>query len=452
MKKFCGFQSLSGRVALAKLLILAFTFVSFGQMSGQPPTGSNADAIKEFEVNGLKVIVKRRTNAPTVAAGLFIRGGVRNVTPETAGLEDMTLAVSVEASKKFPREALRGELTRMASSLGAGAGRDYSGISFISTRPNFDRTWDIFADTVMNPAFTPADFQLVKDRQLLGLKNVTASPDNALAVLEDQVIYAKHPYAIEPSGSVATVEKLTLANLKAHHKKIMQTSQLLLVVVGNVEPNEVQEKVAATIGKLPRGKYKEEALPELAFTAPSLDVVNRSVETNYVRGVFPAPSLNHPDYHAMRVAITMLQSRVVSEIRNKRQLSYAPNAEMGDNAANTANIYVTTDRLSEAIPLMLDIIKEMRKEEVAPENFYGMGGYFVTIHYLKLETNASQVADLARYELIGGGWRNSLKLVDGMLAVKPSDIRRVADKYMKNIRFVVIGKGDKLNRDDFLKQ
>jgi predicted Zn-dependent peptidase len=46
---------------------------------------------------------------------------------------------------------------------------------------------------------------------------------------------------------------------------------------------------------------------------------------------------------------------------------------------------------------------------------------------------------LAQYELIGGGWRNSADFIDRLRAVTPADVERVAQKYMRNIRFVVLG-------------
>ncbi len=39
-----------------------------------------ARLVTEFEVNGLKVLVKRRAGSQTVAAGLFLRGGSSNLT------------------------------------------------------------------------------------------------------------------------------------------------------------------------------------------------------------------------------------------------------------------------------------------------------------------------------------------------------------------------------------
>ncbi len=437
-------------VLLLTFVILSFVFSANAQASGQPTTGSQANLISDFEVNGLKVIVKRRPGAPTVSAGLFIRGGVRNLTAQTAGIESLMLSTATEASKKFPRDVLRKELARMASSLGAGSNEDYSVVSLTSTRPNFDRTWEIFTDAVMNPSLTPEDFELVRGKILTALRNASSSPDSALDVLQDKIVYANHPYSNDPNGTPETIGSFKLEDIRNYHKKVLQTSQLLLVVVGDVDAEALKKLVTDSFGKLPRGDYKEEPLPTISFDKPSLDITNKAIETNYVKGIFAAPSLTNPDYYAMRVAITLLQSKVIQEVRYKRQLSYAPNAEMGDDAANTANIYVTANDANQSVFLMLKEIEAMRENPVDENEFVNLPGYFLTTYFLKQETNASQVAELARYELIGGGWRNSLVFLDKIRAVKPRDVQAVAQKYMKNIRFVVIGNPASINKQIFL--
>jgi hypothetical protein len=81
MKEVSGQWSVVSRMFLLTFVILSFVFAVSAQEGGQPSTQSQSKLITEFGVNGLKVIVKRRPGAPTVAAGLFVRGGVRNLTP-----------------------------------------------------------------------------------------------------------------------------------------------------------------------------------------------------------------------------------------------------------------------------------------------------------------------------------------------------------------------------------
>ena len=430
-------------------LLLAIACAGYAQTSA---AGASDKLVTEFDVNGLKVIFKRRPSSPTVSAGLFTRGGVKNQTLANAGIENLTLSTATEASQKFPRELLRKELARTGSTISGGSGYDFGVVSLSSTRQNFDRTWDIFTDLFLNPAFTTEDFNLVRERILTGLRNQTVSPDSSLGVLEDKIIYADHPYAVEASGTIETIGKLKIEDLRAYHKNLLQTSRLLLVIVGDLDPQTVQKQVAASFGKLPRGDYKESPTPKINFAAPTLDVTSRALPTNYVKGVFAAPSMSDPDYYAMRVAMTILQSRVYQEVRTKRNLSYAPNAEMGDNAANTANIYVTAVDANQAVSVMLREVEAMRNATVEEEGFTGVPGYFLTTYYINQETNAAQVAELARYELIGGGWRNSLVFLDKIRQVKPEDIKAVADKYMKNIRFVVVGNPEAINRNTFLQK
>ena len=433
-----------GRFFSLAFIIFSFVFIAYGQSASAQPL------VSEFDVNGLKVIVKRRPSSPTVSVGLFTRGGVRNQTAQNAGIEGLTLSAATESSKNFPREVLRRELSRTGSTIGSGISYDFGVISLSSTRQNFDRSWEIFSDIVMNPTLAPEDVTLARERILTGLRNQSVSPDSFLGVLQDKIIYAQHPYSTDPNGTVESVSALKAEDLRAYHKNLLQTSRLLLVIVGDLDAQAVQKQVAASFGKLPRGDYKDKPLPALDFSKATLDVTPRTVETNYVRGIFAAPALGDPDYHAMRVAITLLQSRVYQEVRTRRNLSYAPNAEMENNAVNTANIYVTAVDANQAVAVMLREIEAMKAAPPEPDDFSGVPGFFLTTYYINQETNAAQVAELARYELIGGGWRNSLAFLDKVRQVAPSDVQRVAQKYMKNLRFVVVGNPSAISRDVFL--
>jgi Predicted Zn-dependent peptidases len=393
--------------------------------------------------------LRRRASAPTVAVGLFLRGGVRNLTDKTAGLESLMLTSAIEAGQNYPRQAVRRELARTGSTLGASACGDFSVVSLASTRENFDRTWKLFADVTMKPLFDPADINRVRDQMITGLREQETVPDSALDNLEDKIIYAGHPYSVDPTGTPETLSAITPAQLRDYHKKVMETSRLLLVVVGDVDAADLKARIASTLGTLPKGNYSETALPPIDFSKPSVDVVSRQLPTNYIKGDFAAPSLNSPDYYPMRVAMSILATRIFQEVRVKRQLSYAPNADMDNMGANTANIYVTAVDANQAVDVMLKEIKRIKGESISDEELSGAAGEFLTNYYLKQQTDAAQAADLARYELIGGGWRNSFQFLNHIREVTPDAVRASANKYMKNIRFVVIGDPAAINKTLF---
>ncbi|MGE3466488.1 MAG: M16 family metallopeptidase [Pyrinomonadaceae bacterium] len=435
------------RWPIAVILIFVFGSLTFSQAQSGPAAGQ----ISEFDVNGLKVLIKRRPGTPTVSAGLFFRGGVRNVTAENAGIESFVLRVAGEGSKNFPRQRLRTETSRIGTVISSGASYDYSVLALSSTKLNFDASWEMFTDVAMNPAFVPEDIERIREATLTGLRAVNDSPEGALEQLSSKVIYAGHPYANDPAGTIATVSKFKVADLSAYHKNMLETSRMLLVVVGDVEPSVMQTKLAATFGKLPRGDLKLPPVPPLDLSKPSLDIGQRAVQTDYVRGTFAAPSIGDPDYYAMRTAIAILQSNVFQEVRVKRNLSYAPDADMSSLAANKAEISVSSVDPNQSVRVMLDEIAKLRQGTTDEDELGRMAGFFLTTYYLKQETNAAQVAELAQYELIGGGWRNSLLFLDRIRKVTPADVKAVANKYMKNLRFAVVGNAKDLDRSIFLQ-
>jgi predicted Zn-dependent peptidase len=398
-----------------------------------------AALVSEFEVNGLKVLLKRREGSLTVAAGLFIRGGTANINAENAGIETLMLSAATEATTNFPRVKMRSELSRMGTVIGSSSNNDYSVLSLATTRMHFDRSWEIFSDVVLRPAFTKEDVALVQERQVVSLSDDTDNPDVYLQKLQERVAYAGHPYLNNTSGTPQTVAKLTPQALREYHTKLMETSRLLLVIVGDLNPNDVRGLVMASFGKLPRGNYTPKPVPQLAFDKSTVEVTPRELPTNYVQGLFSAPSLTSPDIYAMRIASSLLRDRVFEEVRVKRNLSYAPDAFLRTQAANVGGLYVTAVDANQSIRVMLNEITRLQNEPVSADDIQAVVAQYLTTYYLGQETNAAQAGELAQYELIGGGWRNSVSFLEKLMAVTPADIQRVSQKYMRNIRFVVLG-------------
>jgi zinc protease len=406
------------------------------------PANALADTAKlvtEFKVNGLKVLVKRRKGSQTAVVGLFLRGGATNINEKNAGIEALMLDLSSEATANFPRERMRSESSRMGTGISYGINYDYSALIMGTTRRNFDRSWQMFTDVVLHPSFAPDDFERVKNRLVVSRSDDQDTPDSYLQLLQSRSIYAGHPYLNNPEGTAESIKRLTLEDVKLYHQQMMQTSRLLLVVVGDVDPQQVRKRIAASLGKLPRGNYQASSPPALAFDGSTVDITTRNLPTNYVMGTYVAPSMTTPDIYAMRVASSILQTRVFTEVRVQRNLSYAPDAFLGSQRANVGGIYVSAVDANQAVGVMLNEMTRLQHEPLDPNEIKSTVQVYLTKHYIGQQTNAAQAGELAQYELIGGGWRNSADFLDRLRAVTPADVQRVAQKYMRNIRFVVLG-------------
>lgn len=418
----------------------------------QDVVSKQAALVSEFDVNGLKVLVKKREGSLTVAAGLFIRGGVQNITAENAGIEALMLDVASEASANFPRERLRSELSRMGTVIGFDVNRDYSVLALRCTRPNFERSWQIFSDVALNPSFAKEHVALIQQRQITSRRDDSDDPDSYLQQLQDRVTYAGHPYLIRTEGTVESLSKLTPEDLRRYHGKVMQTSRLLLVLVGDLNPVQIRTLVAASFGKLPRGDYHPAPIPQLTFDKSTVDVTAKPLPTNYIQGLYAAPSPGSADMDAMRIASSILRDRVFEEVRVKRNLSYAPDAFLRSQAANIGGIYVTAVDANQAVRVMLEQIARLQHQPIDAEDIQAVVAQYLTGFYMGQETNAAQAGDLAQYELLGGGWRNSVQVIERLKAVTPADVQRVAQKYMRNLKFVVLGNPNSVNTSVFTGQ
>ncbi len=429
-------RSLRRTITLLPLLLsLAWT---------QMPPASSSGTVTEFEVNGLKVILKQRPGTQTLAAGLFVRGGSANITAANAGIESLLLNVSIDGSTRFPRVLLRSELARMGGAINYGTNYDYSALSMACTRENFDRTWEIFTDVALHPALLPHDVETERQR-LVVERSGSDTADEVIQQEEARVIYAGHAYANEPRGTPASLSKLTAADLKLYHRQIMQTSHLLLVVVGDLDVFTLKSRVTAAFSAVPRGDYKPSAAPPLKFT-PAARVVSRGITSTYVEGSYAGPAFSSSDFAALQLAVSILRDSAFNELRIRHGLSYSPTAELRSQSASVGSIYFSTTDVNQATDLFLKQISKLKKDPVSADDLVGTVSQYVTTYYMDNQTSAAQAGMLAQYELIGGGWRNAETMLDRLRAVTPADIQRVAKQYMRNLQFTVVGDDKSVNQ------
>jgi zinc protease len=443
-------------------LMLAVTFWSPAIETGYAATaaargirykGEVTDAIRlvdEFEVNGLKVLLKRRAGSQTVVAALFMRGGSRNINEKNAGVEALMLDVASEATTNYPRERFRREIASTGTVISSGSNYDYSALTLATTRRFFDRSWNLFVDSALRPSFALDDFQRVKNRMIVSVSDDEDTPDSFVQLLQSRVIYAGHPYLNDPRGTAESLRALTIDDVKKFHQDMMQTSRLLLVVVGDIDPQMLRAKVDSAFGKLPKGNYQASPIPQLSFAESTVAITPREIPTNYVQGIFVAPTMTSPDIYAMRIASSILQTRVFVEVRVRRNLSYAPDAFLGTQGANTGGISVTAVDANQAVKVMLEEITKLQQQPVSQDELKGTVQQFLTRYYMGQETNAAQAGELAQYELNGGSWRNSFEVIDKLRSVTPEDVQRVSQRYMRNIQFIVLGNPKSIDRSVFL--
>jgi zinc protease len=409
-----------------------------------------AQQTESFTVNGLKVIFKQNTSTDIIAAQMYFKGGVALLEPNTAGLEALTLEIATDASKNYPRDILSSKLESMNSQLSASSGLDYSSINLLCVKQYFDDSWKIFSDVIANPSFTSEDFQLEKEQQINAVKQSEDNPDSYLNHLVADAFYNNHPYRVEVFGNEATLSSFTSEQIKEYYKNRLQTSGMLLVVVGNISKEEIEKRIKESLGNIPVGNFVLPQLPPVEHSETTLKLVDRDLPTVYIEGVFPAPAYATKDYYPMSIATSILRDRLFEEVRTKRSLSYAPGAWTNGSFSNSGAIYVTTVYPDSTINIMLNELNKIKEDTLSAQELANKINIFVTGYYMRNETFPQQAGLLARYELSGAGYKDADKYLNFVKKVSPEDIQKVCKEYIKNLQYVLIGNPSSLKVKNFI--
>jgi zinc protease len=398
-----------------------------------------AQDVQSFDVNGLKVIFKQNTSNDIISVNMYFKGGVTNLNEKQAGLEALSLDIALKATKNYPKDLLNATLEKMNSQITSNSNPDYSSVNLLCVKQNLDKSWKIFADVILNPSFTEEDLNLEREKRISAVKQVNDNPDALLQKEVDREFYVDHPYSVDVDGTANTLSSFNTKELQAYHSNMLETSRMLLVVVGNTTRNELESMVKNAFGSMAKGSYVTQMPPKVVVSEPSVKIIHRELPTNYIQGTYAAPERGTKGGYTMLIANSILRDRLWDEVRTKRSLSYAPSARYVANFSNYGAIYVTAVNPDTTIKVMINELQKMKDEPISEKDLKDKIRQFLTYYYLGNETNQSQANLLAFYELAGIGYDQATKFIDYVNKVTAADIQSAAQKYMKNLQFVLIG-------------
>ena len=370
-------------------------------------------ATTSFEVNGLKVILRRNTANDVVAANMYLLGGTQQLTPATQGIESFLLQSSERGTKRFPGATVREGLisaTRQRQ-FDVAPQEDWTLFGFKSVRTTFDSMFAVFADRITEPTLDSNEVELIRSRLMTGAHDLRLDPDPLVNLLADSLLYVGHPYGFSPTGNESSLFSLSLQQLRNYQASQMVTTRMLLVVVGNIDRARLEQIVGRAFASLPRGNYVWTA-PRPARKADEECPASGcplELPTNYILGYYPGPAAKDPDYQALRIANAVLSGRFFTEVRSRRNLSYEVDAPFVARALSSGGVYVTTVDPNQTLRLMRDEIDAASAR--AHRSIAGSRASCTTVHHRLFSQERDEWrsghlsgarADL-RWRLSGGG-------------------------------------------------
>ena len=391
-----------------------------------------------FDAGGLKVI-HRPSQSDIVVANLYLLGGVRQVTSANAGIELLLLDASERGTRTYTKDRLRRGMARLGTSIVLNAATDWSSIGIRATRATFDSTWAIFASRIMEPTLDPAEVELVRRQFMLAVRQRQDSPDALAEYLADSLAYDGHPYAVPAAGTEQSLAAVTLADLRAYQAQQMVKSRMVLVVVGDVPREKITRLVAQTLGKLPAGGYAWSLPDTLPRRKAAVYGIQRDLPTNYILGRYAGPRAGTRDYYALRIATAVLSGQFFGEIRSRRNLTYAVDAPFIDRGISGGGLYVTTVQPGLTVDLMRQQLAAVRTSNVDEAALGRLIHQFLTQFFLDNETNTEQADFLVKSYLYEGDIKAVGHFEEQLRAITPDDIRRVAQRWIRDVQWAYIG-------------
>lgn len=379
--------------------------------------------------SGFPVHVVHLPRLPVVSAAfVFGSAGESGVAAAAAGRATLTASALEGGTRRRSGTALAEALEAVGADASASAGWDATVASVSCLADRWAEGLDLLAEMVLAPAFPEGEVERVREQALARIRQRSMDP-SALAVDRAvALIYSEgEPYGRPTGGTEASVQRLDRSSLAEFADQSYRPEGSGLVVVGDVDPVEVQavaEGLLAGWG----GRAPGRVVPEgrARFDHRTIHVVHRpgSVQSELRLG-HPGAPRTIPDHPALVVANAVLGgtfgSRLNMNLRETRGYTYGVRSSFafrrgpGPFSVSTA---VDTGTTAAAVREAVGEVERFVADGPDEEEVRSTRDYLAGVFPLRLETTgrvAGRVAELFIHDLADDAWtryRDDIRQVD----------------------------------------
>ena len=277
-------------------------------------------------------VLALQNEGPLITFRILFHAGSASDPPGKQGLAALTAAMlSKGGSKDMAYDEIVEALFPMAASLSAQVGKEMTVFEGTTHAENLDRYYGIVRSMLLDPGWREDDFQRLKDEAVNFLR-IGLRSNNEEELGKEFLytrIYQNHPYGWHNSGTIASLEKLTIDDLKSFYQQRYTAGNVVAGLAGGY-PNGFAEKVAVDFSKLPRGKPEPVPLP--TPQAPQnlrIKIIEKDTRgTHIALGFAIHVNRSSQDWTALKLVQSYLgqhrssKSRLYQRIREVRGMNY----------------------------------------------------------------------------------------------------------------------------------
>ncbi|MEN8767741.1 MAG: insulinase family protein, partial [Polaribacter sp.] len=297
---------------------------------GETPSLAVPNVYESSLENGLKIFGIENNEVPLVRFNLTIDGGQLLESMDKLGLANLTASLLNKGTQNKTTQELEEAIQDLGASLFSYAEKESITISGTTLAKNYKATLALAQEMILSPRFDESDFELLKKATISSLRQQQASPNAVARNAYNELIYGKENIRAKNTlGTISSVSKITIEDVKAFYQKSISPSVAKMLVVGNLKESEV---LASLTDLNTQWAAKEVLIPTYktpeAPTVPKVyfyDIPN--AKQSVLQFGSPALAITDEDYYAASVMNYILggggfASRLTQELREKKGYTY----------------------------------------------------------------------------------------------------------------------------------
>lgn len=209
---------------------------------GKNPSIKVPDIYRIEIKNGVKVLGAINEEVPTTTIQLRIAAGQTREGIDKLGLASLTASMLGENTLKSTAEALSNQLQKLGSTVTFSAGDKFTTLRIRTLSKNIEPTLAIAMERLTSPKFAAADFERLKKQQIEGLKNAKKNASPMATEIFNKLVYGfDNSFAHSNNGTIATVETLTLEDVKAFYTANYGPGNAEVIVVSDLDSKGINK-------------------------------------------------------------------------------------------------------------------------------------------------------------------------------------------------------------------
>ncbi len=294
------------------LFPFVFCLALAGSLAGQAATNNLAaepDVLRATLTNGLQVIIVRNTLAPVVTTMVNYRVGSDEAPAGFPGTAHATEHMMFRGSPGLSADQLAAISAAFGGDDNADTQQAVTQYFFTTPAENLEVALRVEATRMRD--LLPDETLWEKERGAIE-QEVAQDLSNPEYVFYEQLLAAVFkgtPYEHSPLGTRPSFDKTTGAMLRKFHNTWYMPNNAILVIVGNVEPQNVLEQVKRVFGGIPAVQLP--ARPEFNFGTVKPDTLKLDTDLPYglTAITFRFPGADSPDFAAAQILSDVLSSQ-----------------------------------------------------------------------------------------------------------------------------------------------